>query len=50
MGIEDGDGWGRGEVMGKVLDESGAPGYRGCGGGGASEKYQCLTGAGWWEG
>ncbi len=50
MGVKDGDGLGRGEVMGKVVDESGAPGCGGCGGGGAGEKDKGLTVAGWWEG
>ena len=50
MGVEDGDGLGRGEVTGKVVDESGAPGCRGCGGSGAGEKDKRMTVAGWREG
>ena len=46
MWIEDGDGLGRGELMGEVVDEGGAPGRGGCGSSGASEKDNVLTVAG----
>ena len=50
MGVEDGDGWRCGEVMRKVVNESGAPRCRGRGGSGAGEKDKRLTVAVWWEG
>ena len=43
MRIEDGDGLRRGELMGEVVSESGAPGRGGCGSSGAREKDDLLT-------
>ena len=50
MGVEDGDGGACGEVVGKVMYESGAPRRRGRGGSGAGKKDKSVTVARWWEG
>ena len=44
--IEDGDGLRRGELMGEVVSESGAPGRGRCGSSGAGEKDDLLIVAG----